>query len=363
MVINTIQTTRALLVILKMVKLPLAWLLITLPIAIATNYAYRISVDIPYFDEWTLVPLIEKWYEGHGSWYDLFQPYVAHEVSYVIPLAKGAALLSAKLFHWDVRFEIAVGFAMLLATSIIFAMYARRIGALSSAASSVTILLPISLLLLSLRQFENLTGPWGIAFFGVIFFVMATAYLLSQSNGLPWLIAAMVCAVLASLTFTNGLLAWPLGLAALIVQSRRLHAAMWVLAGAIFLSLFFSFMYVFVTYDHSKVTIGLVFLRFFSVLGGSLSMDKSIITAGASGTAAQPDFDMAAIVGLSLFLISCFLLWVLRRNARLYIVPVIGVIFSLSSCMMLAYGRADFGLGQVFSSRYIHCPFCCLCRC
>ena len=132
---------------LKRIKMPIIWLLVMFPIAIAANYTYRISVDVPYFDEWNLVSLVEKWHEGQGHWLDLFKPYIAYEVSYVMPLQKSAALLSAWLFHWDIRFEIITGFATLLATASVFSLYVRRIGALSSGASRITVLLPIMLLI------------------------------------------------------------------------------------------------------------------------------------------------------------------------------------------------------------------------
>lgn len=330
-----------------------SWLLIALPIVIAATYSYRVSVDIPYYDEWTLVPLIEKWHDGNGSWQDLFQPYAAHGVSYVIPFGKAVALLGAKLTHWDIRFEIAVGFFMILATAYVFIKYAQRIGCFTSNTSCITLLLPIMLMLFSLRQFESLIGPWGASFFGVAFFVMATAYLISQSSdNSSWLIGAMVCGVMASLTFPNGMIIWPLGLAALSVQNRWRQSAYWIFIGGIFFSIFFGFMYEYVPYDRSNVTFVLITLRFFGVLGGIFSMDKSIITAGGAGNSGQQDVVMAEIVGLAIFSISCFLLWVIRKELRNYLVPLMGLLYSLGSCVMIAYGRADFGLGQAFASRY-----------
>lgn len=330
----------------------LSWLLIMIPVAIAGYYSYCVSVDIPYFDEWTLVPFVEKWWAGNGHWQDFFQPYPAHGVSYIIPFGKAIALLGVKFTHWDVRFEIAVGFCMLLATSFVFIKYARRVGCLTSNLSSISLLLPIMLLLFSLRQYESLIGPWGGTFFSVAFFVMVTAYLISQSTSKLWLIMAMICGVMASLTFPNGMIIWPLGLAALIVQSRWRESVYWFLIGGCFLGLLFGCCYEYLPYDRSNVTWLLILLRFLCVLGGIFSMDKSIVTGGSAGTTGQQDIVIAVIVGFGIFLLSIFLLWIIRKELKSFLMPVIGALYSLGSCMMIAYGRADFGLEQTFASRY-----------
>jgi hypothetical protein len=88
------------------------------------------------------------------------------------------------------------------------------------------------------------------------------------------------------------------------------------------------------------------------MLGGTLSMDKSIVTGGSSGSGGQEDTVMSIIYGVVIFSITCFILWQIRKKFKHFIVPVTGVSFSLGSCMMVAYGRADFGLGQALASRY-----------
>jgi hypothetical protein len=332
------------------VKNLLAWSASLLPVFIAAIYTCYISVNVPFFDEWELVPLIKKWNSGSGSFGDIFVPYSG----YVIPLQKASAIFSATFFHWDIRFEVAMGFCMLLGTGLVFVLYTRHFLRLSSAFSILTVPLPIMLLVFSLRQYENLSGPWGVNFFGAIFFTMAAAYLLSLTKDPTRFIGAIICAIMASLSFLNGLLIWPLGLFILILQRRKDQIIYWSVLGTAFLCLYFKSMYVFAprNLNASTVSVYAALLRFLGLIGGSITISRNIITAGSSGLPTSFGMNTAVAVGCCLLSISAFLLWFIRKDLQNYIFSITGIIFSTVSALMIAIGRSDLGLVQVFASRY-----------
>ena len=330
----------------------LTWLIILFPVFIAFFYFDHGTVNIPYYDEWGFVPFVTQWYEGKANWWIIFQP----DRHYVVALQKAVILLSAKFFHWNIRIETGGGLIMLSGIASVFMMHARRIGIFSSTFLSITFLLPVLLSLFSLRQSENLLGPWGLSISAAVCFVMLACYFLTLSNQLPYFLGASICALLASFSFTNGLLIWPLGFAILLIQKRTRYAMFWMVMSILFLIIFFKFLYLFIPYTENRppvpLTLNLLSQRFFSLLGGALSIDKYIITAGASGVANKAGILIAEIMGGCLFVLSLFLLWIIRKNIREYIIPISGILLSVSSCIMIAYLRANNGADQALASRY-----------
>ncbi len=98
-------------------------------------------------------------------------------------------------------------------------------------------LLPIPFLIFNLSQWENMY--WGMAAlqnFGVIAWVMCCLYALAYQLPLGLSISL---AILTSITSTNGLLVWPIGLLILWLQSPRKKALIWLGVGILIWVLYF----------------------------------------------------------------------------------------------------------------------------
>jgi hypothetical protein len=96
---------------------------------------------------------------------------------------------------------------------------------------------PVPWLLFTLRQNENyLWGPQVTVALCAFFAVASFTLLKDCDASRPRLAGAVACAIGASLTFSNGLLVWPIGCLQLIVQRKRgryFAALAWGLAAAV----------------------------------------------------------------------------------------------------------------------------------
>ncbi len=98
-------------------------------------------------------------------------------------------------------------------------------------------LLPIPFLIFNLSQWENMY--WGMAAlqnFGVIAWVICCLYALAYQLPLG---LAVALAILTSLTSTNGLLIWPIGVLVLWLQAPRKKAFIWLGIGILIWALYF----------------------------------------------------------------------------------------------------------------------------
>jgi hypothetical protein len=343
-------------------RLAAAALLAGLPAVAALAYVLRFTVDVPYYDEWRFVPLVESWQAGTLRWADVFAQHDGHR----IPVARIAVLASVHLTGWDVRAEVWAGFAFLAATALLLLrLHWRASGPATSPARRAFGALPLLLVVFSLRQWENLLGPWAVVLFGVGFFAVV-AFVLVEREPRPQLAAAACAAALASLTFTNGLLVWPVVAVQLALRSWRRgagpaaarDAAPWLLGwlaiAAAFCALYFA------GFDRAPVQ-GAgepwhVAQRFLAAVGASLSVDPGVITGGFAPPLfrrwglAVPLVTGALVVALAVAALAA----ALRRRElpAAERVAVALALFGLGSAAMLAVGRANLSVTQALSSRY-----------
>jgi hypothetical protein len=183
------------------------------------------AVDVPIDDQWELVPLLEKSSAGTLSAGDLWAQHNEHRL--VLPRA--TMLVLAKLTSWDTRYELAVSFALAAATFLALVSLARR------TAESPWLPALVSVVLFSLRQFENWLWGWQIQIFMAILAVVLAFALLARPAGRIRFGAALALGAAATFSFASGALVWPLGL--LVIASaetggaRRARALAWSAVG------------------------------------------------------------------------------------------------------------------------------------
>jgi hypothetical protein len=109
----------------------------------------------------------------------------------------------------------------------------------SSVQVSLWYLLPVASMVFSLTQWENMLWGWQIAIYSMVCGSVWSFYLLSRP-GMGNLGMAILCAIVASFSFANGLMIWPAGLAYLILaQANRSRFLGWIGAAAVILFLYF----------------------------------------------------------------------------------------------------------------------------
>lgn len=309
-----------------------AWLL---PLIVLCGFVIRFSVDVPWWDQWDLVPFLDGNPRSFGEWQSQHNE---HRV--LVPRLIMAAL--ARASRWDVRWEMAttVGFAIGLVS--VCGLFARRLlGRLTWE------LFALALLIFSLSQWENWLWGWQLQIeLNALAVAIGIACLSSERLGPARFFAAIAAGLVAQYSFANGLLFWPLGLAVLLVQHRKgVWLAGWTLAGVSACTA--SFIGYRLVAHHPPLSLGRQLggqLGFILVyLGAPLGPDHGIPVAAGIGAVG-----VVLFVGLNL---------TLRRRGKIPLGRLCGLnalaLYAIGSAAVTSVGRLGFGLEFALASRYM----------
>ncbi|MBI3891425.1 MAG: hypothetical protein HY303_07830 [Candidatus Wallbacteria bacterium] len=200
------------------------------PLVLAVLIACH-AVNVPWWDQWDFVGVLARARDGTLGLTDLWKLHNEHRVLLPRLLMLGSALLTS----WDVRFELAVSYAMAWAVFLLLLRLAAGDGAPDSPGSSPLVTVAISAAVFSPSQFENWLWGWQLALFLSNLCLAGAVWCLV--SGPPdcrrryW--AALVAALAGTCTMASGLFIWPAGallLAWRTGRSRRLLG--WLGTGA-----------------------------------------------------------------------------------------------------------------------------------
>lgn len=200
-----------------------SFLTVFFPILFFCIVAWRYCVDIPWFDDFEAFPVfLDRWLNAGSiwdKWIEIIRPNNEHRMVFG-KLAVVVYYLFTKTLNF--KFLQAVGICFTLGTFSIFYKVIQRAGL------SLWYLLPISLLLF---QFEHyLVYGWsicGLQHQPVIFFITLTSHLLARRY-FYWAILAAIC---ANFSMSNGILVWVAGGGILILQQEYKKLGFWILTG------------------------------------------------------------------------------------------------------------------------------------
>ena len=217
---------------------------------------------------------------------------------------------------------------------------------------SLIYLPPVAFLLLNLSQWENMF--WGMAAvqnFTVLFWVVWTIYLLSFTRHFG---AALLLAVVATLTSGNGILVWPVGLFLLLLQtvsrtSVTLKSVLiWVIGAIITISLYF----LNYTKPPANPPIQSTALE---LIKGWLAFNGS----AAEAFSVRPIVITCVVLGgLSLVLVLGICLHILRNWLSRFPLSSLDYFFLgmaaflVGTSLVVAWTRTGFGLPTLLTSRY-----------
>ena len=190
-----------------------------------------------------------------------------------------------------------------------------------------------------LGSYENfLWSGASIDHFQVIALAVAALLALSREGLWPSR-AALVCATLASFTLAHGLVVWPVGAVVLARARRWKQLAAWSATGAVVAAIFLAGFYW--NTGHSIATSGGAMVRivlryWLEVLGAPLAFGHEAVAIGLGV--------------LLVALVSVRTCWRgQEKDGRL--LPVLW--FLLGGALLIAFGRAEFAHGHVFSRYFI----------
>jgi len=196
----------------------------------------------------------------------------------------------------------------------------------------------LAFVIFQLENYENfLWSGSSIDHFQVLLYVGATAVAIARGTRIGWL-AAVWCALLATLTLAHGMLAWPLGAVILWRAHRPAHLAGWCVMAAMAASGYFTGFSVNSAHQFAGFTVSgtAEILRYWLTLLGSVP---------ALGHVA-----VAPWLGTGLLVLLLWLGWhgAPRREPLAYPLAWFGV----AALALIAAGRAE-QVGGVVMSRYL----------
>jgi len=204
-------------------------ILIILPVLLTFFYVFKFGINIPFWDEWQMVPRLQLFRNG-GNWLtSIWQ----HDNIHKHFFSRLIILFLSETTDWNIVVEMYVN-ALLITTwvSISWLVYKKV------TKGGLWGYVPVAWLLCSWGQWENILWGWHITLFLMIVSVTATIYLISLNTSWAFL-SAMGAGILASYSFSNGLLVWPIGLLMLLIMriSRR-RIGLWLICGILTILIF-----------------------------------------------------------------------------------------------------------------------------
>ncbi|MBL7645005.1 MAG: hypothetical protein JNK74_02335 [Candidatus Hydrogenedentes bacterium] len=305
------------------------------------------SIDYPYYDQWDFVPFLEKAYARQLTWTDFWAQHNEHRL--VFP--RLLMLVLARLSHWNIYLELGANFILAGLTWLVLCAQAKAGGRRVFEGTSITIYLMLTLLIFSLSQWQNWFNGWQLQeFMNVLAAVLS--FIALTWGGLPGLgIGLAACfGLVATGSFANGILVWPIGLILLILQrAERDKYLRFELLGWFAVGMAVTWAYL---RDYATPS-------YHPPLSSALNQPLQCVLY-VLAYLGQPVWNLDPVVSIVMGMIG-LLLWstslaqlFLSRVSLRVLSPWIGMaLYAIGTAAITALGRVDIGLDQAMSSRYV----------
>jgi hypothetical protein len=328
-------------------------ILALVPLAFLLWVIARYAVDVPYRDQWELVPFLDKMYHGQLIFHDLWAQHNEHRILFprIIMLAL------ARVTGWNTGYELAVNVLLALGAFAVFVHQVKITGRKLGAAGLPWAIPAISLIVFSIGQYQNWLWGWQLQIFLNLLAVMGGIVLLANEpfSWTRFAVAALL-GIVALYSFANGALFWPIGLVILLVVTvgaRQRIAALtaWALLSGLALA---SYLFHYQKPAEHPMP-GLVFQSPFEYAGYVFKYLGGICAHYIGGTTSA-DGVLALIFGLGGTMALGWAGWMLVRTRLADIralLPYFGMsLYSIASALLTGVGRIGFGGDQAIYSRY-----------
>ena len=309
-------------------------------------------------DDWNMLSEVVPAIHGHLSIHALWEQYQDSR----IPLIK----ITFDLFAWadglDTRAVCLLNAVIYVgAYCLLLALVRRHLG---RQLAPLSVLL-VGLVWFSLADVQNPLWAFMLGWYLVVLFLLATfcCLLLPKTLHTRWLVAALCCAVLCSLSYGQGLLVWPLGLAGLlwsagwpVSREMRRNVIIWCATAFVFLVIFAIHWYPGDTgcLRHFGCTPGyaprhpLAVAHFFILILGNVVPNGVFVPVG--------NVTRWDVVGLLLLVASIWVLAQSIRSRKSEFCPIAALLvaFGLLFDLLISFGRASPPETQAIqSNRYV----------
>jgi hypothetical protein len=323
------------------------------PLAALVWLVAQYAVAVPYWDQWELVPLLDKSYHGELTFSDLWAQHNEHRLLF----PQIIMLTLARLTGWDIRFELALNIAIAIALFAVFVHQVKITGRKLGIAGWPWAVPAISLAVFSLAQYQNWLWGWQMQMLLNLLAVVGGIVLLANGP-FHWgrFAAAAMLGIVATYSFANGMLFWPIGLALLFVTpagagEKRAGIIGWILISALTLGFYF-YRY---QPPEGHPPLSLIFKIPFEYAAFVLKYIGNLCAQYVGGSVAA-DGDFALAFGLAAIVAWGWSGGMLIRkriaDARTLLPYFALSLYSFASALMTGAGRVGFGSNQAIYSRY-----------
>jgi len=326
-------------------------ILTLLPLAVLVVLVFTCGVDIPFYDAWDFLPIIDKSLHHTLTFAELADADNGHRI--LMP-----RLIRLTLIHfngWNIFHELLVNIVVEVGLFLVLAWQIRRTFSSFPRGRWIYALPVLSMIVFSLTQWLSWLDGGGIAIFLNVFAVVAGIVLLAQPNVRAWQVGvAAVLGLCAAYSFANGLLFWWIGLGLLAVGPDRKRMRGWAAAwGILSLAVWVGYLQGYrgaasAPGSHTNAAVRLAkYIAYVPTYLGGLP----------AAIQKPPLAPLGLVAGLCGLVIFVGLGWRLLRNNRVgyrAIAPYLALgSYSIASALLTAVARSsEFGYTQALASRY-----------
>jgi len=326
------------------------WGLISIPFLFLALMVAEYKVDVPEWDQWALVPVLEKSYDGTLTLKDLWFQHNEHRL--VFP--KLMMVFLARFSGWNVSYELALSILLAAGIFLCLAIAMKKTFASVLGASLRWPFILLSVIVFSLNQVENWLWGWNIQIFLNVLAGIGVIVLMTGRR-LTWqkIMLAALLSIVAAYSYASGLVFFLIGFLAIIFfvslskKRRFLYSLFWV---SVSTATVYSYFYRYHTPSHHP-SLSLILNSPFNYL-------KYVLTyLGAALLSSDVNPFFAFLVGLSgiiLFILTLLMILGAGKIKARDLLPYLALSFyALVTACLTGIGRAGFGAVQAMSPRYV----------
>lgn len=328
-------------------------LFVLAPVVLGFAYVFLFGVNVPYYDEWVVVQLFQKYQTGDLHFSDFYAQHNEHRIFF----PRIILLIIGKLSKFNTVIEMY--FIQVLAAAVMLVLFLKVKNQFGISMARIPAwILPIPFLISSWRQYENFLWGLMITFMLPLLASVLAFFFLDRLNkpfekespGKPkhWrnLILGIIFAVISSFSMAMGLLTWAAGIFQLLLLSGKnpkkyLYFRIWASLGILtWIGYFLGYVkpakHPALSYLLSRPTEA--FKSFLVFLGSSLYWDETL----------------SFLNGIILFIITFILVIIIAKKGlvRENSFWLTLLLFSFLVLGSILVGRAGFGKCALLWSRY-----------
>jgi len=222
-------------------------LVCAVPALITLIFVIKFATNFPYADQWELVPFLKKIVNHQPlTLSDLASQHNEHRLLFPRLIMLGLASMT----HWNTKYEMYFSYFLLVCIfafllSQLFRLYTQVAIIPHVKFAIISSCLLLSVLTFSVTQHDNLLVGWQLQIYLNILAVLFCLFMFSHKEQLTTLdfILAAVAGIIATYSFANGVLIWPIGFLVLLVRRQLNNSSFYPVLGWVILSIVILYLY------------------------------------------------------------------------------------------------------------------------